>query len=211
MCASPRLLPWDLPSGDSWYRISDLLRESANARLFYCSSCLGRFPQFFNFPKLLKLLPLSDLIWRMLHLLPIKLCNVSKKESVSRESVTSIWISQLQRHLNMTPSFVSQVSLSYLRDFPLKLSSAPIQRNLYMLQSYYVGRSLSNRDTKGSHCYVNMLNSKEDPIRLLTVSHQRNPESVFKYSWAQQNNVATIISRVLPQLCVADFGYVRTW
>ena len=82
----------------------------------------------------------------------------------------------------MTPSFVSQVSLSYFGDFPLKLSSAPIQRNLYMLQSYYVGRSLSNRDTKGSHFYVNMLNSKEDPIRLLTVSHQRNPESVFKYS-----------------------------
>ena len=78
---------------------SNLCRASANNRLFYCGSCLGRI----SLTAPMKLLPLSELICRMFPLLPINLHNVSKKESVSTELVTSIWIAWLQRHVNMTP------------------------------------------------------------------------------------------------------------
>ena len=56
----------------------------------------------------------------------------------------------------------------------------------------------------------NTLNSEERSIRLLTVSRKRNPKSVFKYSLGQQGNVATTLSRALPQRYVADSEHVRT-
>ena len=55
----------------------------------------------------------------------------------------------------------------------------------------------------------NTLNSEERSIRLLTVSRKRNPKSVF-YSLGQQGNVATTLSRALPQRYVADSEHVRT-
>ena len=44
----------------------------------------------------------------------------------------------------------------------------------------------------------------------LTVSSQRSPKSEFKYSLRQHNNVATMLSRALPQRYDADFEHVRT-
>ena len=63
---------------------------------------------------------------------------------------------------------------------------------------------------RGSHCYANTLGNKECSIRLLTVCHQRNPKSVFKYSLGQQNNIATTLSRDLPHPFVPAFEHVRT-
>ena len=63
---------------------------------------------------------------------------------------------------------------------------------------------------KESHCYANMLNSKECSIRLLTVPHKWNPKLVFRYSLGQQSNLATTFSRALPQRYVADFEHVQT-
>ena len=52
---------------------------------------------------------------------------------------------------------------------------------------------------KGSQCYANTVNSLEHSNRPLTVSHQRNPKSVFKYSLSQQSNNATRPRRALSQ------------
>ena len=72
-------------------------------------------------------------------------------------------------------------------------------------------RSLSSQPRhKGSYCYANMLNSRECFVRLLTVSHQWNPKSAFKYSLGQQNNVSTTLSRALSQHYVDDFEHAQT-
>ena len=90
------------------------------------------------------------------------------------------------------------------------ICAKPIQRYLNMLQSHSIGCSLANRDTKDPIVMQNALNSEERSIRLLTVSHKQNPKSVFKYSLGQQSNVATTLSRALPQRYLADFEHVQT-
>ena len=80
------------------------------------------------------------------------------------------------------------------------------QKYVDMLQYYFIGCSLANCDTKDPI----VMQIWEYSIRLLTVSHQRNPKSVFKYSLVQQNNNATTLSRALPQHYVAAFEHVRT-
>ena len=64
-----------------------------------------------------------------------------------------------------------------------------------MLQSYFIGCSLANRDTRD---------------RSITVFHQRNPKPVFNYSLRQQSNSSITLSRALSQRYVADFEHVRT-
>ena len=52
---------------------------------------------------------------------------------------------------------------------------------------------------------ANTFSSEEHSDRLLTVSDQQNPNSVWKYSPGQKNNVVTTLSRALPQRYFADF------
>ena len=68
----------------------------------------------------------------------------------------------------------------------------PNQKYLNILQYFSIDCSLVNCG-KGSHCYANKPNSKECSIRLLTVSHQQNFKSAFKYSLGWQNNIAVIV------------------
>ena len=50
-----------------------------------------------------------------------------------------------------------------------------------MLQSYYIGCSLANHDTKDP-IFMHKTAKHTQTIRRQTVSHQRNPEPDFKYS-----------------------------
>ena len=51
-----------------------------------------------------------------------------------------------------------------------------------MLSVAFYGQFSSQSRHEKSHCYANTLHSKERSNRLLTVSHQKNPKPVFKYS-----------------------------
>ena len=88
------------------------------------------------------------------------------------------------------------------------ICAKPNQKYLNMLPSYSTGCSIHRWD-KGSHCYGNAMNSKEHSIKLLAVSPQQNLKIQSpKYSLGQQNNIATILSRALPQHYVSDFEHV---
>ena len=91
------------------------------------------------------------------------------------------------------------------------VSAKPNQKYLNMVTMLFYRLLSSQSWHKGPHFYGNALNSKKRIITLLTVSHQQHPKSVFKYSLGHQNNLATTLSRVLPQRYVAEFDHVRTW
>ena len=59
---------------------------------------------------------------------------------------------------------------------------------------------------KESQCYANTHNCKERSNKLLTVSHQRNPKSIFKYSLGQQSNATATVRRALPQRYIATLS-----
>ena len=86
------------------------------------------------------------------------------------------------------------------------LSVRSLSKNTFICYRLFSSQSWH----KEYHCYTNMFNSKEYYIRLLTVPHKQNPKLVFRYSLGQQSNVATTLSRALPQLYVADFEHVQT-
>ena len=66
--------------------------------------CFMSWRDFCNsFNALTKLIPLLDLISRMLLLPPINSRNASRNKSVSKEWARTIWTEPLQRHVNMTP------------------------------------------------------------------------------------------------------------
>ena len=91
------------------------------------------------------------------------------------------------------------------------LSGPSITKNTLICYNIILKLFSSQSWHKGFYCYENMLNSKECSIRLLIVSYQPNLKSFLKYSLGQQNNIATTLSRALPQRYVAEFEHVRTW
>ena len=109
-----------------WLAVGGLLIQVIQSSRCICkySFILLWFMSWKNFRNSLtaptNLLPLSDLIRRMYPLLPINLCDVSKRESVSREWATSIWVARLQRHVNMTPSRFNSFCLLQITKGPNK-------------------------------------------------------------------------------------------